>query len=94
MNARGKTCRVVSVSDRGSVEIEGVGEDRSKPRKVSNTDLAWVLLARESNTSPILDEKTVNQARYLSGTKPSSMRYIDTGWALVLTEGWEPPESS
>lgn len=94
VNARGKTCRVVSVSDRGSVEIEGVGEDGFKPRKVSNTDLAWVLLARESNTSPILDEKTVNQARYLPGTKPSSMRYIDTGWALVLTEGWEPPESS
>ena len=94
VNARGRTCRVVSVSDRGSVEIEGVGEDGFKPRKVSNTDLAWVLLARESNTSPILDEATVNRARYLPGTKPSSMRYIDTGWALVLTEGWEPPESA
>ncbi|CAD7698670.1 unnamed protein product [Ostreobium quekettii] len=79
VNARGRTCRVVSVSDRGSVEIEGVGEDGFKPRKVSNTDLAWVLLARDKNTSPILDEATVNRARYLPGTKPSSMRYIDTG---------------
>jgi superfamily II DNA or RNA helicase/HKD family nuclease len=92
INARGKTCRVVTVTESGTVHVDIGGT--SKNRKVTNTDLAWVLLARASARTPLVDQDQVNRLRFLPGTAKGSMRYIDTGWALVLTEGWEPPDET
>jgi hypothetical protein len=35
----------------------------------------------------LLDEARVNRLRYLEGTPRKSTRWIDTGWAMVLSVG-------
>jgi hypothetical protein len=88
VEARGKRCRLLGPSARAGLRIDG-GTDGFKARTVSATDLAWVLAAREraAATGAPLDEALVNRLRYLDGTPKASTRWIDTGWALVLTEG-------
>ncbi len=85
--ARSKRCRLVGPSARGGVRIDG-GPEGFKERTVSPIDLAWVLMARDviGSQGGVVDEATVNRLRYLDGTPRSSTRWIDTGWALVLTE--------
>ena len=82
-----RRCRVVGVTSRGSVRIDG-GDDGFKARSVSALDLGWVLKAREQarqSGSERVDEAFVNRLRYLDGTPKASTRWIDTGWALRLT---------
>jgi len=90
VEARGKKCRVVGRSAKGGLRIDG-GPDGFKERTVSPTDVGWVLRARAAQgpDAPYLDEAQVNRLRYVEGTPKSSTRWIDTGWALVLTEGLE-----
>jgi len=54
---------------------------------VSELDLAWVLQARADAAliGRVPDEGLVNEYRYLEGTPKESTRWIDTGWAIVLT---------
>jgi hypothetical protein len=87
VHARGRSCRIESRSARGGLRISG-GPAGFKERTVSVLDLGWVLAARaaaESGGSPV-DESFVNRLRYLVGTPKGSTRWVDTGWALVLTE--------
>ena len=86
IEARGKTCRFLSITSRKSIRIDG-GEDGFSARSISKTDLAWVHRARERCEEALVTEEFVNQLRYLPGTPKKSTRYIDTNWALVLTEG-------
>ena len=87
MTARDKVCRVVGQAARGGVRIDG-GTGGFTERTVSLTDIGWVLHAREEarDTGSTADETLVNRLRYLAGTPKASTRWIDTGWALVLTE--------
>jgi len=87
IEARGKRCRVVGRAGSGGVRVDG-GPGGFSERTVSITDLGWVLAARDQVRAvggPI-DEARVNRLRYLDGTPKASTRWIDTGWALVLTE--------
>ena len=84
VEARGKRCRVLGRSSKGGVRIDG-GPDGFQPRSVSLLDLGWVCCARRQSDGST-NEVAVNRLRYLEGTPKGSTRYIDTGWALVLTE--------
>jgi superfamily II DNA or RNA helicase len=86
VEARGKRCRIRGASAKGGVRIDG-GPEGLKERTVSRLDLAWVLRARDEaqKVSGVVDEAVVNRLRYLEGTPKGSTRWIDTGWALVLT---------
>ena len=85
--AGGRRCRVVGPSKKGGVRIDG-GPHGFAERTVSLTDIAWALRARTEaeRLGGLPDEALVNRGRYLDGTPKSSTRWIDTGWALVLTE--------
>ena len=86
--ARGRSCRIEGRSARGGIRFS-FGPDGLKKRSVSVTDVGWVLAAREAARAgghPV-DEAYVNRFRFLAGTPKKSTRWIDTGWALVLTEG-------
>lgn len=88
VEARGKACRIEGRSARGGLRVSG-GPDGFKARTVSAIDIGWVLVARDAariGGHPV-DESFVNRHRYLAGTPKGSTRWIDTGWALVLTEG-------
>jgi len=82
-----KSCRIVSRSSKGGLRIDG-GPDGFNERTISVLDLGWVLKARDSArlVSAAVDESFVNKLRYLEGTPKGSTRWIDTGWALILTE--------
>jgi hypothetical protein len=58
-----------------------------KERTVSLKDIAWVLVARDdvANAGGVLGEARVNRLRYLEGTPKGATRWIDTGWAILLT---------
>lgn len=81
-----RRCRIVSESSKGGLRIDG-GPDGFKERTISMLDLGWVLKARDRArlVSAMVDESFVNKMRYLEGTPKGSTRWIDTGWALVLT---------
>ena len=83
----GKRCRIVERTA-GGVRIDG-GEGGFAARRVSVTDLAWVILAADAvaEQGGVLDEARVNRLRYLEGTPRKSTRWIDTGWAIVLFVG-------
>jgi len=85
VEARGQRCRLVGPSARGGIRIDG-GPEGFAERTVSPLDLAWVLVARERMAGGVIDEAAVNRFRYLDGTPKGSTRWIDTGWALALTE--------
>lgn len=91
VEGRGKRCRIVGGAAGGGVRIDG-GAGGFGERTVSVTDLGWVLVVREkaAATGAPLDEALVNRFRYLDGTPKASTRWIDTGWALVLTESAGP----
>ena len=59
------------------------------PRRVSVTDIAWVLLAADdvAANGGVLDEARVNRLRYLEGTPKGSTRWIDTRWAIAMVVG-------
>ncbi len=42
---------------------------------------------RKAGSGKHVDEAGLNALRYLDGTPKGSTRWIDTGWALALTEG-------
>ena len=79
---------MVGRSTTGGIRIDG-GPGGFAERTVSLTDLAWALQARAQalETGGLVDEARVNRLRYLDGTPKGSTRWIDTGWALVLSEG-------
>ena len=81
-----RRCRIVGPAQGGGVRIDG-GEGGFAERTVSLTDIAWVLAASEraAETGAVLDEGLVNRLRYLDGTPKGSTRWIDTGWAVVLS---------
>ncbi|MEO8179809.1 MAG: DEAD/DEAH box helicase family protein [Deltaproteobacteria bacterium] len=83
----GKRCRIVERTA-GGVRIDG-GEGGFAARLVSNTDVAWVILAAEvvARDGGLIEEARVNRLRYLEGTPKGSTRWIDTGWAIVLVAG-------
>ena len=83
----GKRCRVLERTT-GGVRIDG-GEDGFVPRRVSVTDIAWVLLAADdvAANGGVLDEARVNRLRYLEGTPKGSTRWIDTRWAIAMVVG-------
>jgi superfamily II DNA or RNA helicase/diadenosine tetraphosphate (Ap4A) HIT family hydrolase len=82
----GKKCRVLGLAESGGVQIDG-GDGGFRRRTVSLTDIGWVLAARGDVTANggVLDETRVNRLRYLEGTPKDATRWIDTGWAIVLT---------
>lgn len=82
----GKRCRVVDRAAQGGIRIDG-GPDGFRERTVSLTDIAWALVARQdvAMSGGVLDEPRVNQLRYLEGTPKAATRWIDTGWAILLT---------
>jgi SOS-response transcriptional repressor LexA len=82
----GKRCRVVGRASQGGVRIDG-GPDGFRERTVSLTDIGWVLVARQdvASSGGVLDEPRVNRLRYLEGTPRAATRWIDTGWAILLT---------
>ena len=90
LKARQKSCRIISESSRGGLRIDG-GPGGFGERTISLIDLGWVLKARDEAAllSAVVDEAHVNKARYLEGTPKKSTRWIDTGWALMLTAGVE-----
>jgi superfamily II DNA or RNA helicase/diadenosine tetraphosphate (Ap4A) HIT family hydrolase/HKD family nuclease/SOS-response transcriptional repressor LexA len=69
---------------RGGLNIDG-GPSGFKPRTVTLTDLAWVVVAARDIevNGGLLDEVRVNRFRYLEGTARDATRWIDTGWALA-----------
>ena len=87
VDAMGKRCRVAGPARRGGIRIDG-GPGGFAERTVSLTDLGWVLMARDeaARLPGLVDEASVNRIRYLEGTPRSATRWIDTGWALVLTD--------
>ena len=86
VEAEGTRCRIAGPAARGGIRIDE-GEGGFEERTVSELDLAWVLKARSlaGVIGRVPDEAMVNELRYLDGTPKGSTRYIDTGWALVLT---------
>jgi SOS-response transcriptional repressor LexA len=100
-NAAGVRAFVRGRAPRGGLSIDG-GPAGFKPRTVSLTDLAWVVVAArdiEANGG-MLDEARVNRFRYLEGTESDSTRWIDTRWAIAAYQavrdrlGSLPPESN
>lgn len=87
LEAGGRRARVVGRAARGGVRIDG-GPGGFAERTVTLTDLAWALAARDEARleRAVCDEARVNRLRYLDGTPKGSTRWIDTGWALLLTE--------
>jgi superfamily II DNA or RNA helicase/diadenosine tetraphosphate (Ap4A) HIT family hydrolase len=85
IEARGMRLRVVGRADKGGLRIDG-GPGGFEERTVSLGDIAWVLVARE-RFSGTLDEPAVNRVRYLDGTPKASTRWIDTKWAVLITDG-------
>ena len=79
--------QLVSRASNGGVRLDG-DADGFAERTVSITDLGWVLAARDQvgAVGGPIHEARVNRLRYLDGTPKGSTRWIDTGWALVLTE--------
>jgi hypothetical protein len=82
----GGRCRVIGRAEQGGVRIDG-GQGGFKERTVSLFDIAWVLVARDdvALSGGVLDEPRVNRLRYLEGTPKAATRWIDTGWAILLT---------
>ena len=85
VGSEAKRCRVVGSAQKGGLRIDG-GPGGFGERTVSETDIAWALVARDdvAENGGILDEERVNRVRYLVGTAKGSTRWIDTGWALLL----------
>jgi hypothetical protein len=83
----GRRARIVGRAARGGVRIAGVDEAFSE-RTVSLLDLAWVLAAEDDvkANGGLLDEQRVNRLRYLEGTPKGATRWIDTGWAIAITQ--------
>ncbi len=83
----GRRCRIVGRTAQGGLRIDG-GAGGFAPRKISLTDLGWVLAAREvvRREGGVVDEALVNRLRYLRGTPKGATRWVDTGWAIVLSE--------
>ncbi|MGB8930731.1 MAG: S24 family peptidase [Anaeromyxobacteraceae bacterium] len=84
----GKRCRVVGKAKSGGLRIDG-GDGGFAERTVSLTDFAWVIAARKDveEHGGVMDEARVNRVRYLEGTPRESTRWIDTGWAVLLSSG-------
>ena len=82
----GRRCRVVGRAAQGGVRIDG-GPDGFRERTISATDIGWVLVARREakEIGGVVDEALVNRLRYLEGTPKAATRWIDTGWAILLT---------
>lgn len=76
----GLSLTVLGITSKGGVLVEDPG--RVNERSVSETDLAWVLLAKQSSAP--LDQAGVHQLRYIEGTPRTSTRWLDTGYALHL----------
>jgi len=93
VEARGRRCRVTGRSKSGGLRVDG-GSGGFRERTVSLTDIAWVLCARDEahRKGGLVDEARVNRLRYLDGTPKASTRWIDTGWALVLTQDLDQPD--
>ena len=87
VRARGRHCVLEGRSPRGGLRVSG-GPDGFKTRTISLIDLGWVLQARAhaAEHGASVDEDRVNRLRYLEGTPKGSTKWVDTGWALVLTE--------
>ena len=87
LSVLGTRCRILDRAQHGGVRIDG-GEGGFQPRTVSLVDLGWALKARTHAQAQggVADESLVNRLRYLDGTPRGSTRWIDTTWALVLTE--------
>jgi superfamily II DNA or RNA helicase/diadenosine tetraphosphate (Ap4A) HIT family hydrolase/HKD family nuclease len=87
IEAEGKRCRIVGRASKGGLRIDG-GDEGFEERTVSLLDIGWALKARElaGRVGRVPDEGMVNELRYLDGTPKGSTRWIDTGWALVVTE--------
>ncbi|SES91353.1 DEAD/DEAH box helicase family protein [Stigmatella erecta] len=83
-NAAGGLAFVRGRAVRGGLSIDG-GPAGFKPRTVTLTDLAWVVVAARDIevNGGVLDEARVNRFRYLEGTARGATRWIDTGWALA-----------
>jgi superfamily II DNA or RNA helicase/diadenosine tetraphosphate (Ap4A) HIT family hydrolase len=88
VEADGRRCRIAGRAARSGIRIDG-GPGGFEERTVSELDLAWVLRARAlaATIGRVADEGLVNELRYLEGTPKESTRWIDTGWAIVLTAG-------
>lgn len=91
IEARGTRLRFLGSSAKGGARIDG-GPGGFAARTVSIVDVAWALAARAETARSAVppDEAWVNRLRYLDGTPKGSTRWIDTGWALCLTEGAAP----
>jgi len=76
---------VVDKTKREGLRIESPSGE-FEPRTISLTDLAWVCAAAADVEAKggLLDEARVNRLRYLEGTRKSSTRWIDTGWAISV----------
>jgi superfamily II DNA or RNA helicase/diadenosine tetraphosphate (Ap4A) HIT family hydrolase len=83
-NAAGIRAFVRGRAPRGGLNIDG-GPAGFKPRAVTLTDLAWVVVAAHDSEANggVLDEARVNRFRYLEGTARGTTRWIDTGWAIA-----------
>jgi len=100
-NAAGVRAFVRGRAPRGGLSIDG-GPAGFKPRTVSLTDLAWVVVAARDidANGGMLDEARVNRLRYLEGTASDSTRWIDTRWAIAAYQvvrdrlGSPPSESN
>jgi len=87
IEGNGKRCRVVARSAQGGLRIDG-GRGGFSERTVSLRDIAWTVVAGDDVRvhGGVLDEARVNRLRYLEGTPKGSTRWIDSGWAVVVTE--------
>ena len=90
IEARGKRCRLVGRAKKGGLRIDSPeidGDSKGfRPRTISLLDLGWVLATRHQHAGQPIDEAAVNRLCFLEGTPKVSTRWIDTGWALVLTD--------
>ncbi|HLL01307.1 MAG TPA: hypothetical protein VK539_12025 [Myxococcaceae bacterium] len=80
-------CGALGLSRSAPSVTTGHGEQMPgfKPRTVSLTDLAWVVVAARDidANGGMVDEARVNRLRYLEGTASDSTRWIDTRWAIA-----------
>ena len=83
----GKRLRVAGAAENGGLRIDG-GPGGFRERTLSLVDVAWVLVARRDveRNGGVLDEARVNRLRYLEGTPKGATRWIDTGWAVIVSE--------
>ena len=83
----GKRCRLVGRSAQGGLRVDG-GAGGFAARTISVTDLGWALAAREvvARNGGVVDEALVNRLRYLRGTPKGATRWVDSGWAIVVSE--------